>query len=98
MIDPELERTLDEIHALAKDNHRMLRAIRRGQWMGFLSTVIIWIVVLALPIYLYRQYLEPIVSQISEISGMSTTTTSGLLHLPTFTDVEKLINSYTGAQ
>lgn len=94
-MDPELERTLDEIHALAKDNHRMLRAIRRGQWMSFTSRIIIWVVVLALPLYLYQQYLAPIVSKFSAASGMSTTTTSGFLGLPTFTDLGKMINSYT---
>jgi len=97
-MDPEIERQLEEIHALARDNHRMLRAIRRGQWMSFISTVIIWVVILALPIYLYREYLEPIVSKISEISGMSTTTTSGFLGVPAFTDVGNLINSFTTGQ
>ena len=97
-MNPELEQQLEEIHALAKDNHRMLRAIRRGQWMSFFSTIIVWIVVLALPLYLYREYLEPVVSKISEISGMASTTTSGFLGLPSSTEIEKLINSYTGSQ
>jgi hypothetical protein len=94
-MDEETRRLLDETHALAKDNHRMLRAIRRGQWMSFVSTVIIWVVILALPIYLYREYLEPIVSKFSIASGMSTTTASGFLHLPSFAGLQKLINSYT---
>src|SRR3989344_5836388 len=34
-MDPELKKEIAEIHALAKDNHRMLRAIRRDQWLGF---------------------------------------------------------------
>jgi len=95
-MDPELERTLDEIHALAKDNHRMLRAIRRSQWLSFFSTVIIWVVVLALPLYLYQQYLQPIIERISTASGMSTSTTSGFLGLPTSAELQKLINSAKG--
>jgi len=98
MIEPELERELEEIHALAKDNHRMLRAIRRGQWMSFFSSIIFWLAVLILPLYLYQQYLEPFISKISAAAGMSTTTTSNLLHIPTFTDIEKLINSTKGGQ
>jgi hypothetical protein len=97
-MDPEIERTLEEIHALAKDNHRMLRAIRRGQWMSFISTVIVWVAVLALPLYLYRQYLEPIISQISEISGTASTTTAGLLNVPTFTGIGKMISSFAGGK
>ncbi len=92
-MNPELERTLDEIHALAKDNHRMLRAIRRSQWLSFFSTVIIWVVLLALPLYLYQQYVQPIIERISIASGMSTSTTSGFLGLPTSIELGKLINS-----
>jgi len=97
-MDPEMERELEEIHALAKDNHRMLRAIRRGQWFSFFSTVIIWVAVLALPLYLYQQYLQPIVAKFSALSGMSTTTTSGFLGLPSFADLQKLLNSYTAGK
>ncbi len=94
-MDPETKHLLEEIHALAKDNHRMLRAIRRNQWFGFITKVIIWIIVLALPLYLYQQFLAPVIQKFSETSGMSTTTTSGFLGIPTFVEVGKLINSYT---
>lgn len=93
-MDPEIKTLLEETHALAKDNHKMLRSIRRSQWMSFMSTIVVWLVVLALPLYLYRQYLEPIITQISETSGMSTTTTSGFLGIPSFANIEKLINSF----
>jgi hypothetical protein len=92
-MDPDIKEQLEEIHALAKDNHRMLRAIRRSQWMSFMSTIIIWLVVLALPLYLYQQYLAPIVQKISTTSGLSTTTTSGFLGLPSFSNLGNLINS-----
>jgi len=94
-MDPEIKRQLEEIHALAKDNHRMLRAIRRGQWFSFLSTVIVWIVVLALPILLYQQYLAPMVAKFSETSG---TTTTGMFGIPAFADIQKLINSYKAGE
>ena len=90
-----MRRQLEEIHALAKDNHRMLRAIRRGQWFSFLSTVIVWIVVLALPILLYQQYLAPMVAK---FSATSETTATGMFGLPSFADIQKLINSYTAGE
>ncbi|MCX6787139.1 MAG: hypothetical protein NTY93_01275 [Candidatus Kaiserbacteria bacterium] len=90
-MDSDIERQIEEIHALAKDNHRMLRAIRRGQWLSFLSTVIVWIVVLALPLFLYQQYLQPLITKFSA----SGTTTTGVFGLPTSADIQKLINSYT---
>ena len=92
-MDPELKRTLDEIHALAKDNHRILRAIRRDQWLGFIGKIIVWFIVLALPLYLYQQYFQPVISKFSETSS---TTPSGLLGLPTSADMQKLINFFKG--
>ena len=91
-MDPELKRLLEETHALARENHRILRAIRRDQWFGFVGKIIIWIIVLLLPLYLYQQYLQPIVSKFSATPG--TTTSSGLFGLPTTAELQKLINSF----
>ena len=96
-MDPELKRVLDETHALAKDNHRMLRALRRYQLVGFFGKIIIWIVVLVLPLYLYQQYLGPIVSRFSVLSGTATSS-SNVFGLPTTADLQKLINSYKAGQ
>ncbi|MFZ2167262.1 MAG: hypothetical protein WAV50_00125 [Minisyncoccia bacterium] len=94
-INPELKRELEQIHALAKDNHDMLRAIRRDQWFGFAGRVIIWIIVFALPLYLYQQYLAPFVEKFSSASGI---TTSGAFGFPTTAELQKLINSFKGGQ
>jgi hypothetical protein len=93
-MDPEMKRLLEENNALEKDNHRMLRAIRRSQWLGFIGKVVIWVIILALPLYLYQQYLQPVVERIATASGLSTTTTSGFLGLPSFNQLGNLINSY----
>jgi hypothetical protein len=94
-MDPELKRELDEIHALAKDNHQMLRAIRRHQWYGVIGTIVFWAVLLITPIYLYQQYLQPFVAKFSATTG---TSTSGLFGLPTSVDLQKLINSFKVGQ
>jgi hypothetical protein len=90
-MDPELKQELAQIRALVKDNHDMLRAIRRDQWLGFVGRVIVWIVVLGLPLYLYHQYMQPFVSAYTHQAGLST---SGPFGLPTFAEIEKLINSF----
>ena len=90
-MDPELKRLLEETHALAKENHRMLRAIRRDQWLGFVGKLIVWIVVLLLPLYLYQHYLQPIVSKFSAVPGATTT---GPFGLPTTAELQKLLNSF----
>ena len=89
-MDPEMRRTLDEVFELTKENNRMLRALRRNQWLGFIFKIIIWAIVLLLPLYLYQQYLQPIVSRFSP----GTSTPTGFLGIPTSTDIQKLINSY----
>ncbi len=94
-MDPELRKELDEIHALTRDNHRMLRAIRRDQWLGFIGRIIVWLIVLALPLYLYQHYLEPLVSKFSATTGITTT---GPFGFPTFAEMQKLLNSFTAGQ
>ncbi len=94
-MDPELKRTLEELRVLTKDNHQMLRAIRRDQWLGFVGRVVVWIIVLALPLYLYQQYLQPFVSQFSSTIGIQN---SGPFGFPTYAELQKLINSYKGGQ
>lgn len=93
-MDPELQKTLEEIHALTKDNHRMLRAIRRDQILSFFGKIVLWVVVLALPLYLYQQYLEPLTAKFSTTPG----SVSSLFGLPTSADFQKMINSYKVGQ
>ncbi len=92
-MDPELKRLLEETHALAKENHRMLRAIRRYQWFGFIGKIVIWIIVLALPFYFYQQYLQPFLNKFSSTSS-ATTTSPSFFGLPTTAEFQKLINSF----
>lgn len=90
-MEPDIKRELEEIRALVKDNHRMLKAMRRDQWISFFGRVIVWVIVLLLPLYLYQQYLWPIVSQFSPEASKKST---GPFGLPSSTDIQKLINSY----
>jgi hypothetical protein len=61
-MDPEAKQLLKETLALAKDNHRMLRAMRRDQWLGFIAKVVFWLVVLILPLYFLQPYLGSFLS------------------------------------
>lgn len=90
-MDPEVKRQLEEIHALSKDNHRMLRTIRRHQMIAVIGKIIFWIILLALPLYFYQQYIQPLVAKFQTTSGI---TPSGPFGLPTSADIQKLINLY----
>jgi len=94
-MDPELKRMVEETHNLARENNKMLHALRRGQWFSFFLKLFVWIIVLALPLYLYQQYLQPIVDRFSSTPGEFTT---GILGLPSSAQLEKLINSYKVGQ
>ncbi|MDP2655921.1 MAG: hypothetical protein Q8P17_05490 [bacterium] len=94
-MDSELKKQLEEIHALAKDNHRLLRAVRRHQLFGIVMTVIVWLVVLIAPFYLYQQYIQPFVAKFQMTTGSDT---SGPFGLPTSADLQKLINSFKVGQ
>ena len=89
-MDPEIKKLMEETHALTRDTHRLVRAMRRDQWVSFFGRIIIWTIVLLLPLYLYQQYLYPLVSKFTA----SGTTPSGPFGLPTSADIQKLIDSY----
>ncbi len=90
-MDPELKRELEELRALTKDNHRMLRAIRRDQIFSFIVKVVIWLGIIAIPLFLYQQYVAP---RIEEFQGNPTGATLNLFGLPSSSDFQKLINQY----
>lgn len=90
-MDQELKRQLEEIHALARDNHRLIRAVRRHQMFGIVMTILFWLVIAIAPFYLYQQYLQPLVEKFSAAPAQ---TTSGLFGLPTSADVQKLFDLY----
>lgn len=90
-MDSELKKQLEEIHALAKDNHRLLRSVRRHQLFGIVVTTIFWVVILVTPFFIYQQYLQPFVSKFQATPGA---TTSGMFGLPTSVDIQNLINSF----
>jgi len=90
-MDPDIKREMEEIHALAKDNHRLLRAMRRHQLFGMLITVVFWLAIIVAPFYLYQQYLQPLVAK---FQATTDSPTSGPLGLPTSADIQKLIDSF----
>jgi len=90
-MDPEIKRQLEEIHALVKDNHHLIRSMRRHQLFGIITSVVFWLVILIAPFYLYQQYVQPLVAKFSASPG---TTASGLINSISSTDIKKLIDSY----
>lgn len=96
-MDPELRKLLQENLSLAKENNRLLRGMRRARWFGVIWSIIFWTVLLLAPLYFYQQYLAPVVARFAAVvpgAQSATTTASGPLGLPSFTELENLVNSY----
>jgi len=90
-MDPEVKRQFEELHALVKDNHRLLRAMRRHQIIEMFGKLVLWIIIFAASGYFYLQYLGPIVSNFIADPAMAS---HGLFGLPSSADLQKLIESY----
>ena len=53
-----------ELHGLVKDNHRLLRAVRRHQIIEFYGKWFIYLILLLAGGIFYLQYMQPIASQL----------------------------------
>ncbi len=58
---------IEETYRLAKDNNRMLHAMRRNAFLGGILKFAFWIiVVVVLPLWLYVTYLAPLLENAME--------------------------------
>ena len=51
---------LDEILRLTKENNRMLHKMRRNVFLGGLFKLLLWAAFIIVPLWLYMQYLAPV--------------------------------------
>ena len=54
---------LDELLRVARENNRMLHAMRRRAWLGGIFKFVLWAAFLLIPLWFYMQYLAPMVEQ-----------------------------------
>ena len=87
-MDPEAKRMIEDIYAMVKDNHRMLRAVRRHQILDTFGKWILWLIIILATAYSYFVYLQPIINTF-QIPGLS-----GSFGISTTTPFGKLINSF----
>lgn len=95
-MNPEEKRILEETLSLARENHKMLRTMRRHAWFGLCFKILVWAVLILAPLYFYQKYLEPIMGQFQSATGGKTGTVAGtgLFGFPTSADIQKLIEQY----
>jgi len=92
-MSPEQD-TLQEIYRLAKDNNRMLHAMRRNAFIGGIIKILVYVVLfIGLPLWLYVTYLAPtlenLLNTMNQIQG---TGASAQLQLDKFKDTLGALN------
>jgi hypothetical protein len=93
---PEERHLLEETHALAKDNHHMLRSVRRHQLVMDFGKFAVWLVLIALAGYYYVFSLQPAIDKFQATGTFDIP--ASLLGLPTSAELQKLIDSYKAGQ
>ncbi|HUY62510.1 MAG TPA: hypothetical protein VMV50_01810 [Candidatus Paceibacterota bacterium] len=93
-MDPELKRLLEETHALARDNHRLLRTVRRHQLFETYWKIILWLLVLLAAYYAYRAYVVPFAEKYHVLGGSASA--GSILNLPSPSSIGQFLNSTTG--
>lgn len=62
---------LRETYRLAQDNNRMLHAMRRTAFFGGFIKIVVWIAVIATPIWFYMTYLAPVAASVAQTVGQA---------------------------
>ncbi len=77
---------LEQTYALAVENNRLLKKMRRGAWFGFFFKLLFWGIMLGIPVWLYFTMFQPIMDQalgaleqVQDVTGQ----VQGLPNIPT---------------
>ena len=61
-MNPEEKHLLEEIHAITKDNHRLLRLVRRQQIVEFFGKWVLYLILILGGSYYFFQYVQPLIN------------------------------------
>jgi uncharacterized membrane protein len=92
--------TQDEIYRLVQENNRMLKAMRRGAFVGALFKFVWWILILIIiPYVIYVLCLQPYVeSLMNAYQNVEATTQSVNERLDSIPDVTRFFEQFGGGQ
>ncbi len=78
---------LNEILRLTKENNKMLHTMRRNAFLGGVLKFAMWVALLVIPLWLYMQYLAPVMeSMLDTINQIQGTRTSAQTQLTGLND------------
>ena len=70
------EQKMNELYELTKENHRMLKAIRRDAFVGGIFKFVWWVVILVVIPYFTCLYLQPYLNDVAHTYNSVKTTTN----------------------
>lgn len=79
---PDREDLLQETYKIARDNNRMLHAMRRNAFLGGVLKIVIYSAFVIIPLWFFAKYVSPIlnsaVSTLNQVQGgIDSTTNAG---------------------
>ena len=89
----ELKKLLEENLAVAKDNNRLLREMRRNAILGLIAKIVLWLVLLGVPLFFLSSYLGPLMDA---FTGQGGDVPSALFGVPSEEQIQRLIEQYQG--
>lgn len=93
-----LTKLLEENLAVAKDNNRLLREMRRNAILGLIAKIVIWLVILGVPLFFLSTYLGPILEALSGQTENGQQLPTGLFGIPSEEQINRLIEQYQATQ
>jgi hypothetical protein len=88
----DLRELLRQNLAVAKDNNRLLREMRRNAVLGFALKLVVYLLLLGVPLFILSTYLGPIMEAFSGSGG------SSLLGAPSAEELQRLMEEYRASQ
>ncbi len=92
----ELTKLLEETRAIAEDNNRLLREMRRNALLGLGARILLWLAILGAIPFILGPLLAPFAAAFRAQEG-SQGVPAGLFGLPSQDQVQQLIDQYQGA-
>ena len=67
--EDEYEELVERTFRMTRENNQMLHSMRRNAFLGGILKLIIWVVLLGFPIWLYIQYVNPVLTNLVSAVG-----------------------------
>ncbi len=88
---------LEENLALTKENHKLLKTMRRSSLFWLIAKIIMWVALLILPLFFIQPLISAFTGELPSASGTSTAAPSSLFGFPSPAEIKSLMKQYKDA-